>query len=214
MKRFLFSFSLLLFFFFKGMAFNIYMTGDSHVCSNYYPERVGDILVDADPEIDFSYWGKVGATFETFNTTPPYMDKIYDAAPDILIVHLGTNDSYSDPFKKDWFVDNLNTFYENVKSGCPDCMIVFITPFYNKLKNGKVNGSTRECADAYIDFGADHDDVFIVDNNADYGMYFLDGGAELIRNDGVHLTMEGYKDLGDQVGQEIIDIDALWVDAE
>lgn len=201
-------------FFCRGMALNVYMTGDSHVCSNFYPETVGDILVDGDPEIDFSYWGKIGASFETFNTTPDFMERIYKAKPEILIVHLGTNDCYSDPFKRDWFLDNLTEFYESVSQRFPDCKFVFVTPFFNKFKNGKLNPYNRDCADAYLEFQKEHDNVFVVDNNADFGMCFLDGGAKLIRHDNVHLTEEGYKLLGEQVAQAIIDLDTLWENFE
>ena len=198
----------------NGMAFNVFMCGDSHVCSKIYPERVGDILVDADPEIIFSYWGKIGAGLYTYNDTPEYMHHIYNAKPDVLIVHLGTNDSYTPEFSKEKFTRDLEEFYNNVSHHLPNCMMVFVTPFYNKFKNGNINKETRECADAYKEFAADHKNAYVVDNNADYGMFFLDGGDELIRRDGVHLTVEGYEQLGDQVGQGLIDLEALWLLAE
>lgn len=198
----------------SGHSFNIFMTGDSHVCSKVYPERVGDILVDADPEIDFSYWGKIGASIETFNDTHELMQHVYDSRPDILIVHLGTNDSYAKTFHREWFTDNLSTFYSNVKDKFPSCLMVFVTPFYNRLKDHTLNTNTRLCADACLDFADTHADFFVVDNNADYGMHFLDGGSRLIRSDNVHLTHEGYEELGDQVGQGIIDIEELWLIGE
>lgn len=194
----------------EASSFSIYMTGDSHVCSKIYPEMVGDILMDADPEITFDYWGKIGASVHTFNTSPGFMERIYDADPDLLVVHLGTNDSYSHHFSEENFERNLEKFYSNVSSHCPDCVIVFVTPFFNKLKDGSVNHSTRLCSDVYLDFARHHKNVYVFDDNAKFGMHFINGGSRLIRNDGVHLTVEGYQELGEQVGQGLIDIQDLW----
>ena len=195
---------------FGAHSFRIFMVGDSHVCSKIYPERVGDILVDAEPAIDFSYWGKIGASLLTYNESAEMMKRIYDAEPDVLIVHLGTNDSYSHQFNRGQFLEHLTTFYDNVEHHLPDCAIVFVTPFYNRLKDHTVNHNTRVCADEYLEFASSHRNAYVVDNNADYGMVFLDGGEELIRHDGVHLTVKGYEELGDQVGEGLIETDGIW----
>lgn len=197
----------------EAFSFKIFMTGDSHVASKIYPERVGDILVDADPEIEFSFAGHNGAAFYTFNETPSLMHSIYAAEPDILIVHLGTNDSYTKDFNNQKFLSDVEEFYDNVRNNCPDVLTVFITPFYNRLKDGSVNKSTRECADAIVRFAKARENVFVIDNNEEYGMHFLDNSGTLMRPDGVHLTVEGYEELGDQVGQGLIDIDELWINS-
>lgn len=197
----------------NGLGFNVFMAGDSHVSGRIYPERVGDILVDADPEIDFDYYGKAGAGFYTYNESPSLMNRIYEAQPDILIVHLGTNDSFTNNFDKQKFKNDLKEFYDNVKQRLPRVKMVFVTPFYNKLK-GKLNRNTRQCADAYLEFASTHPDAGIIDNNATHGMDFLDGGAELIRHDNVHLTPAGYEELGDQVGEALIEMEDLWLIGE
>lgn len=193
---------------------NVFMAGDSHVCSRVYPERVGEILEDADPEIFFDYGGKTGAGFYTYNDSPHLMQEIYDANPDVLVVHLGTNDSYTPNFHAGKFLNDVTKFYDNVMRRFPNCKIVLVTPFFNRLKNGSLNTSTRKCAQACCEFAEKHENAFVVDNNAEYGMFFLDGGDEIIRPDGVHLTVKGYTELADQVSQGLINIDALWVDCE
>lgn len=191
-------------------AFNIFMTGDSHICSKIYPETVGDILVEADPEINFSYWGKVGARFDTFNDNPDFMEKIYEAEPDILIVNLGGNDSYSKEFNKERFLKYLTTFYNNVLDHFPNCKIVFVTPCYNFFKDKTLNENPRLCADAYLEFEETHPNVYVIDHNATHGMYFIDGGEELIRSDGVHYTAKGYEEMGEQIGSALLEIEDLW----
>lgn len=198
----------------RAAAFSVFMTGDSHVSSRVYPERVGDILVDADPEIEFDYHGKAGAGFYSFNDEPSLMRRIYAAEPDILIVHLGTNDSYTRRFDSGKFTADISEFYRNVREHCPEALVVFVTPFYNKLKGSReVNGNTRACSDAILEFAKGKEGVYVIDNNADHGMDFLNGGHRLISHDNVHLTPEGYKELGDQVGQALIDIEDLWTNS-
>ena len=179
------------------------MVGDSHVAGKIYPEVVAGELESEVEGVEFSYWGKNGARFETFNNNPEYMNKIYSADPDILIVHLGTNDSYSKDFKRDRFVSNITKFYDNVVSRLPDCKIIFVTPFVNRLKTGKeANESATQCSDAIVDFASSHENCYVANNNSDYGMVFIED-PDLIARDYVHLSSEGYEALGLQVASEI-----------
>ena len=195
------------------MSQRIFMTGDSHVAGKIYPRTVGEILEQYSPEIQFDFWGKNGARFDTFNDDPSMMRRIYDADPDIIIVHLGTNDSYSSEFNERRFIKNLDEFYENIQDNLPGCKIIFVTPFFNKIRakgGGKwqVNNNTRLCADALLDFAANHPDCYVADNNGDYGMTFIEQPG-LIRDDNVHLSVEGYRILGEQVAEEILSLPDL-----
>lgn len=211
MKGLVLAFALMIIVSIRGLAFNVFMVGDSHVSSRIYPERVGDILVDADPEINFSYWGKAGASFESYNGSPEFMQKIFVANPDILIVHLGTNDSYTFNFNRQKFLSMVGEFYEKIRNRLSQCKIVFVTPFFNKIKGkSDINRNTRVCADAILEFSNERPGTFVIDNNASHGMFFLNNAPKLINRDNVHLTVEGYQALGDQVGQALIDIDDLW----
>lgn len=193
-------------------AWNVYMAGDSHVCSKIYPNTVEKILCREEPDVRFGYEGKIGAGFYTYNESPHLMQEIYDARPDILIVHLGTNDSFSRRFDRKKFLRDVQTFHDGVAKRLPECRFVFVTPFYNHIKgNAKPNRSTRACADALLEFARGNANVYVVDNNATHGMYFLKHRAELMRRDCVHLTEKGYEVLGEQVGNAIADIEDLWI---
>lgn len=186
-----------------GNAQKVFMVGDSHVAGKIYPEVVGENLQSEVDGLEFDYWGKNGARFDTFNKNPEYMNRIFQAKPDILVVHLGTNDSYAQEFKKRWFDENIQKFYDNVIGRLPDCKIIFVTPFINKLRaNSDPNESTIVCSKAIVDFAASHPNCFVADNNADYGDAFI-SNPELIRQDNVHLSPEGYEGLGLQVASEI-----------
>ena len=194
-----------------GLNAKIYMIGDSHVSIKKFPLRVAEIINNDMPEENFEFFGIGGAGFYTFINSETNMKKIFNAKPDILLVNLGTNDSYSRVFKQEFFTKNLNKFYERVHRQLPDCQIVFITPFFNKnKKDGKwqINNNTRLCADVILDFADNHENVFVIDNNAEHGMDFIDNG--LIRADWVHLTDEGYRVLADQIVESFYNIDELW----
>ena len=188
------------------------MVGDSHVCSKIYPHGVERILEKGEPDIKFSFFGKIGAGFYTYIDSKAYMNEIYEADPDILIVHLGTNDSYTRNFSKKKFLNDVRVFYKDVVNHFPECKIVFVTPFYNKLKGSKQpNRNTRKCADALLEFANDQRNCYVIDNNADYGMIFLKHCGDLMRNDCTHLTEKGYQRLAEQVGEALLKIEDLWI---
>ena len=203
-------------------AQKIFLTGDSHVSGKVYPAEVKKIIEKAKPGVTVDFWGKGGAGFYTFNDTPSFMETIYKAAPDVLIVHLGTNGCYNQPFDRDKYQKDIETFYGNVRENLPDCKIVFVTPFYNKNREilsskgkekkygpWKVNEKTRGVSDLIVEFAGNHPDTFVVDNNADAGTVFLDKPG-LIRDDHVHLTVKGYELLGRQVADKVLEIKELW----
>lgn len=204
----------------------VFMTGDSHVSGKVYPNEVKRIIEEARPDATFTYWGKGGAGFYTFNDTPEYMQKIYDAKPDVLVVHLGTNGSYHKAFDEGKTLKDVETFHTLIRDSLPDCMVVYVTPFYNKNRSvisgkgknkrygeWKLNEKTRACADVIIDFAKEQPNTYVIDNNADAGTIFLDEPG-LINVDYVHLTRPGYELLGQQVAEKLLEMSWLWNDNE
>lgn len=213
------SFFLIVFIWSSWLAMNaqrVFMTGDSHVFAKIYPAKVEEIIREQHHDIDFSYWAKNGICFYSFNTTPQYFDSIFEFKPDILLVHLGTNGAYANNFTRKEFRQEMETFYSTLTDSLPDVKVVFVTPFTNKkCKNKKkgrwhVNYKNRDVADEIIAFVEDHPNTFVIDNNKEVGMSFLNSSV-LIRPDNVHLTEKGYEELGSQVGYHLLDIEPLWI---
>ena len=210
---------LILSFLFSGwsatMAQRVFMTGDSHVFAKVYPATVKEILSQEHPEMAFDWWAKNGICFYSFNSTPEYYDSIFTFQPDILIVHLGTNGAYANNFTRKAFRSEMETFYSTLTEQLPDVKVVFVTPFTNKKRKNKkkgrwhINYKNREVADEIIEFVKVHPNTFVIDNNAEAGMKYLNSKT-LIRPDFVHLTEEGYEDLGKNVGYHILEIEELW----
>ena len=190
-------------------AIKVYMLGDSHVAGNIYPKEISNILTKGNSNISFSYSGKNGACFDTYNNSSSLLQQALNYQPNILIVHLGTNDSYTAKFDAKTFTSNVTTFYNKVIQALPPCKIAFVTPFVNKLKNGETNSSTTKCADALVSFANSHNNCVVINNNKNHGNDFIEG-AGLMQKDYVHLTGKGYKLLAEQVGQALLGISSLW----
>lgn len=202
----------------------VFMTGDSHVSGKIYPEEVGKILQSNIDSLEYSFWGKAGAGFYSFNDNPEYMDTIFNYSPDILIVHLGTNGSYNAKYTDEKMIADMETFQSLIRERLPEVKIVYVTPFDNKKKSktGKkkkstswiVNPNTKKCSEAINAFSNSHSNTYVIDNNGQYGMTFINGGSELIRNDYVHLTIKGYELLGEQVGNALLEIPGLFLEVK
>lgn len=198
-----------------SVAQKVFMTGDSHVFAKVYPEKVESILKEKHENVVFSYWAKNGICFYSFNSTPEYYDSIFNFRPEILIVHLGTNGAYANNFTRKDFRREMETFYATLTDTLPDVKVVFVTPFTNKkqkyYKRGKwlVNKKNRDVADEIISFVEAHPNTFVIDNNKEAGMKFINSKI-LIRPDNVHLTEQGYTVLGESVGNHILELEELW----
>lgn len=193
----------------------VFMTGDSHVFAQVYPEQTEKILREAHPGLEFGWWAKNGICFYSFNTTPEYYDSIFAFEPEILIVHLGTNGAYDNGFTRKNFRAEMEQFYKTLTERLPEVKVVFVTPFTNKKRKNKkkgrwhVNGKNRDVADEIIAFTADHPHTYAIDNNSEAGMSFLKN-PRWIRPDNVHLTEEGYMVLAGEVAPKILEIEELW----
>ena len=192
-------------------AQNIYMMGDSHVGSKVYPNKVEEMIRSKYPDIKFTYWFKNGLFFSNFSSNPNYYSKISDFKTDILVLNMGTNEAYTEKFSPENFRKHLSSFYEGLIKRMPYIKVVFVTPFTNKLKvkgKFKVNENNSLASDEILSFVADHPDTYAIDINEEAGTSFIDTPG-LIR-DNVHLTLEGYRILGERVGEDLLDIPELW----
>ncbi len=221
LKKFLTHIILCVFFAISGRAETIMMVGDSHVAGKTYPRTVESLLTDHVKDCHFTFFGINGASFPTF-CKPENLDTIFSIRPDILIVHLGTNDCYARKFNPDVFRQNMTRFYNAVHDSLPEVKMVFVTPFFNKHKHTirsknkkrrtvwELNNNNATCADEIVKFHEKHpEDTRVINHNAAHGMDFLNNGLINAR-DNVHLTVPGYVMLGTQVAEEFLTLPDLF----
>lgn len=117
--------------------------GDSHLSGGYTTAPIAEALrAQYGASVSVDRIGVPGATFATF-AQDRYMKQIRDKAPDLIIVSLGTNDSYTYSFSRDTMHDNMDSFFALLEDQAPVAKIVLTTPPPSYLKRRVKAGSTR-----------------------------------------------------------------------
>ena len=194
-------------------AQKIFMIGDSHVGSKIYPKKVEEVVKSKNPDAQLAYSYKNGLRFSTLESNPENLKAMVSFKPEILLVNLGTNEAFTNKFSPSRLKKGMESFYSVVKKKLPDVKVVFITPYTNKIKdNGslKVNTSNRAAADVMLEFVEENPGTYVIDINEKIGNKFIDS-PKLIR-DNVHLTVDGYKMLGKEVGEGLLEIPGIGIE--
>lgn len=106
--------------------------GDSHITYGYTTAPIKALLTD----FLVSHAGINGATFSTF-TDPQQIQNIIKQEPEVLVVSLGTNDSYTWRFNESDFRNQLEQFTSSIKQALPNVQLFFTTPPPSFLKQSK-----------------------------------------------------------------------------
>lgn len=103
--------------------------GDSHLSGGYSTAPIISSLRElyGDQQIRVSRIGVPGATYATF-ATEKYMSQIAAEQPDIILISLGTNDSYSFHFQPQGMRDNMDMFFAMLRSSVGNIPIILTTP--------------------------------------------------------------------------------------
>lgn len=108
--------------------------GDSHITSGFTTAPIRERLCrQYGDSIQVQHWGINGATYVTYSIQAE-IDRIVKAKPDLLIVSLGTNDSYTFRFSAEEFRANMATFFTLLEKSLPNLPIVMTTPPPSFLK--------------------------------------------------------------------------------
>ncbi len=98
----------------------------------------GLVLSNGQGGILYHTIGVNGATFQSYNSAGLFLQQLPELKPDLLIVSLGTNESYAGKFDIAVFEEQVRTFMEGIRKGCASCSVLFTTPADNcRLKKGK-----------------------------------------------------------------------------
>jgi len=142
--------------------------------------------------------GVNGATFESYNSASLFMQQLPELKPDLVIVSLGTNESYAGRFEMAEFERQVKAFTEAIRLRCSSCSVLFTTPADNcKLKKGKAFTNDRSrLIGSFLKAYADRN------NYAVWDLYEVMGGRGSMKqwkmqgkatSDYVHFTRKGYE---------------------
>jgi lysophospholipase L1-like esterase len=158
----------------------------------------GLILKNGKGGILYHTIGANGATFDSYNSASLFMEQLPYLNPDLIIISLGTNESYSSKFDAAAFVSQLHTFMRGIQATSKPCSILLTTPSDNcKLKKGKVfpNNKPQMIGDSLKSFAQRN-------TYALWDLYEIMGGAGSMKQwkkqglsaaDHVHFTRKGYE---------------------
>lgn len=158
----------------------------------------GLILKNGQGGILYHTIGANGATFESYNSASLFMEQLPYLKPDLIIISLGTNESYSSKFDAAAFASQLNTFMKGIQANSKPCSILLTTPSDNcKLKKGKLfpNHKPQMIGDSLKSYAKQN-------GYAVWDLYEVIGGAGSMKQwkkqglsaaDHVHFTRKGYE---------------------
>lgn len=103
--------------------------GDSHINRGYTSRPIEEALHEKyGNQIDFVYHGINGATYSSW-TSDANLARIQEEAPELLIVSLGTNDSYTNGrFSAESLRASIEHFVRSLRHLLPEVKIVLTTP--------------------------------------------------------------------------------------
>lgn len=206
--------------------------GDSHINRGHTSRPIESALKGkyGEQHLTFAFHGINGATYASWSSDAN-LSRIQEHAPDLLIVSLGTNDSYTHNFSAETLRASMDLFLDKVKERLPKVQIVLTTPpacylrqtrsrvvGYKKVRRRRVpihstsvqytyNNNTRTAVNTIKYFGR-AEGLGIIDLNAQIGT--KQQAEEWLRKgwmhtDHVHYTEVGYATHGDIIARTLIE---------
>ena len=161
-------------------------------------------LTNGQPGILYHSVGVNGAMYVNY-TDEDYVRQLALLNPSLLIISLGTNETFGRRFNRSEFAGQIETFISLVKKQMPHTAILLTTPpecykrvYVNKKRTYVRNENTERAAKAIVD-------VARREGVACWDLFAATGGknssakwhkAGLMGRDRVHFTKEGYQEQG------------------
>lgn len=121
--------------------------GDSHLSGGHTSRPIRDSLSHRyGSQVNFAHHGISGSTYSTW-MQEKNLDLIQREKPDLLIVSLGTNDSYTKRFSPETLRSTAQALIVKVKQMLPEVRIVLTTPpaCYFKERQSHIVGYRKKC---------------------------------------------------------------------
>jgi len=143
------------------------------------------LVVEKDaPGLIYHNIGVLGVMASDFNATPLFFKQLPVLSPDLVIVSLGTNESFHD-VTAETFIEQIELFIKNVREFCQDVPVLVTTPPISLL-NGEFNTYILEYTNALLQ----------KENIAVWDLYSITLTTKKIAGDNIHYTKGGYNDQG------------------
>ncbi len=202
----------------EGKAIRILHLGDSHIKKGFCTDPIRDELQKRYGElVKVEPMGINGATYLTFSSSEKIQD-IVDFEPDLMIVSLGTNDSYTHRFSPERMKFNMEVFFTMLEEELPDLPIILTTPpasyFRHRTRIYRrryatyytYNKQTRKASQT-LKYLARNKSYGLIDLYERYGSLkqtqsWLSKG--LMRKDHIHYSAKIYNQFGKAIAEALI----------
>lgn len=161
-------------------------------------------LENGNPGILYHSIGVNGAMYVNYTDTA-YVEQLAQLKPDLIIVSMGTNESFGRNFRAEEFEGQIRALVSLLKDKMPETALLLTTPpecyrrvTVNKKRVYKRNENTEAVAEAIVKVARE-------DSLACWDLFNATGGKnssrkwlnyKLMGRDRIHFTKEGYKEQG------------------
>lgn len=149
--------------------------------------------------------GVNGAKLSDYNKYPLFFEQLKSLQPDLIVVSLGTNESF-DHMKSVDYMSQLDLFVQSIKAQNPGVAILIATPPPSLFKRRYPNTFCADYAKKIIETAEDYN-YAVWDLYSQFGgLYGVGQNARrgLIGGDKVHYTKAGYEKQGDLLAEAIL----------
>jgi len=181
----------------RDMTFEVYR--DSDGAKDHRFILMGADFIGPEQGVEYTSIGVNGAGFEAFRRCAYFEEQLGLYHPDVFIISIGTNDTYTSHFDTVRFERNYREFVEMIYRNNPDCAVIFTVPNDSYYMKRTVNKNTRVARRIIHRLAAEY-------HGAVWDFYAIMGGygssykwykARLMPYDRIHFTRDGYAIKGD-----------------
>ncbi|MDR6968246.1 LysM repeat protein [Flavobacterium arsenatis] len=168
-------------------------------------ELNGVVLENDKSGILYHNIGVNGAKLSDYNKYPMFFEQLKSLQPDLIVVSLGTNESF-DHMKSQDYMQQLDVFIQSVKAQNPNAEILVATPPPSLFKRKYPNTFCADYAQKTIE-KAEESNYAVWDMYSQLGgLYGVAKNAKkgLIGSDRVHYTKAGYVKQGELLAEALL----------
>lgn len=160
----------------------------------------GLLLENNSSKLIYSAAGLNGASVRTYLLAQNLMPQIKSMNPNVVIVSLGTNDTYTDAFDATTFASNLNKLLQGIRKAAPSSRILLTIPSDHYWMKTSTNPNLTAARAEIIKAAHNNNGCYTWD------LYSIMGGAGSMEiwhrqgyaaNDLIHFTNKGYRFQGE-----------------
>jgi lysophospholipase L1-like esterase len=168
----------------------------------------GVVLENDLPGLQYHAAGVNGAEVLSFLRTSPLLEsQLQELAPDLVIISLGTNDAYLEPFDAMAFRQHYTALVQRIRNASPRASVLLTTPGDCYRSRKYANSNNARAAAQIIQLAE-------ATGSAVWNFYEVMGGlrsvvqwqaSELATKDRLHLTRKGYELQADLLYEALMD---------